>query len=287
MAAMKRPPLLIVLLVLATVLTNVTVWTFLGTRSFREDIEFMFGIALPLSQINLLSIWLCFGRSSFALRLVVTGGAIAAWSTLLSMLGLNHPWAVPLLASCVTIVGTLLPLQWLGVRVIDDRNAQHAVRPWEFQFSITQMLTLTTAVAICLGILKASDLGEVSLQRIFEGIAIGLILAPISLPAFWLAMSKGLLLARLLVFVFCPILAALALGIFFGDVDEIELYVLAEFIAFLCLASLFVVRLSGYRLVRFKRTELTDSRKNAASTERPTSSEASDDDVRGAVPPTY
>jgi len=180
---MKHAPLLITLLVVATLLVNVVAWGVLIDDPKRFSWETAVGYSLPLAQVGLMSMWLGLGRRYFVVRIVSSAVAIAGWSIFLTRLPGNYPWAVPLITTCAVITMVILILRAFRYAIVDVDRTECNSPPADFQFSIAQMLVLTTTIAVSLGILKATGIQEVRTRELIEGLAIGALLGPVVIPS--------------------------------------------------------------------------------------------------------
>lgn len=247
---MKRPPLLIVLLILAHVLVSLVVCPQMDFRTRSPGLLIWFAIALSISQIGLTAIWLCFGRTRFMIRLAMT--ALVMWTWVLAYgyaEAKSMPWPLLMLAIASSVVLILFGLRWFGL-AISGLGERERVGQDAFQFSIWQLLVWMTVVAISLGILKATGPRHADAGDLVVILALGFLLAPIALSSLWLALGQGRLGWRIGVAILYPLLAVAAFDfVAVGDPFDPVGYEIAMFATILCLSSLVVVRQDGYRLV--------------------------------------
>lgn len=247
---MKRLPLLIVLLVLAHVLASLVVWTQMDFKVPIPGWRIWFEVALSISQIGLMAVWLCFGRTGFLIRLVMT--ALVMWTWVLAYSHAESesmPWPLLMMAIASSVVLILFGLRWFGL-AISDLGERERVGQDAFQFSIWQLLVWMTVVAISLGLLKATGPRSASANDLVVIVALGILLAPVAMSSLWLALGQGRLGWRIVVAILYPLLAAAAFGLVADNnpLNEVG-HRIAMLTTILCLLSLFVVQQSGYRLV--------------------------------------
>ena len=252
---MKRPPLLIVLLVLAHVLVDLVVCPQMAIRTSDPRWLALFGVALSISQISLAAVWLCFGRTRFMIRLAIT--VLVMWTWVMIYYNVtdrpNIPWPLFMMAIASVVVVFLFVLRWFGLAIVvpgEERGSD----PSSFQFSIGQLLIWMTVVAVSLGILRGSGIHDARIRDVVDMLAVSLPLAPIALTAMWLALGHRRLGWRITVMILYPLLASVVLsGLVTDDPLSAFAYKIAIFTAIVCLSSLVVVRQDGYRLVWLRR----------------------------------
>jgi hypothetical protein len=211
------------------------------------SITYFFGIIF--AQNGLMGTWMAMGSSRFELRLLAfVGYWILQAAILANVLGSSETvfiamalwiWLAAFAVWCI-VRCTWVSIQWFPNPLIPLRQ--------RFQFSILNLMVITSATAIVFGIRHAwhefafidSDL------EMFIILSCSFLLAP--LISVWAALGTGRIWAR------CILVLGVCAAV--GPVMEIDitpewlLPTVLIFQAILIIASLLVVRSNGYRLVR-------------------------------------
>ncbi len=209
---------------------------------------------LYLSQVGLAAIWLAMGRSPFPLRIVLAMFVWLAWVCLTSKMN-SGPWPMTRLM-LATVAVPLLASRALGLRLVrvgEDcpwPDVVFGLRRW--QFSIGQMLGLTTAVAIVLGTMKSMRVpfyaDTINSNPVIVALAAGQgLLAWASLWA-GLGNRRGILRAVVVAVAAAAAFRTSSVAAGGPNVDRF-LFAIFSLETVLLLASLWVFRLVGYRVV--------------------------------------
>jgi hypothetical protein len=261
---MRRPRLLIVLFLLATVLVDLVARS-LPVRVSGEDNGQIMLLALFFSQVGLVAIWLGLGQTSFPWRIAVGFLILIAWSRPPTTLPGFVGGSTGELAATVAI--PLLACKLLGLRLTNVYSAPVAVPAplgrQRWQFSISSMLGLMTVVAVIMGMQPKIDLKSLLQWRPAFHIDSSIVphIAPLAAgraivawTALWAALGTRSATLRLVVFIVA--VAAAYGGLVATDVGyqyDFWPYKSLFFLeAVLLLGSLWVLRLAGYR-VAFRR----------------------------------
>jgi len=266
---MKSARVLILLLMAATVLVNLSVLARFGLGMRPRDnwpsLLVLTIYALATSQASLAAIWLALGRSWLSLRLLAAVLVAVAWSVLMDF---PMETAIPMLrAAWFTLLATQMALAGIplalaracGLSVAQERtrfapvDAHAALRP--AQFSLLYLLSWITSVAVMLGTVQWVCLGlSFRAWHDLEDFDLVLVIAAgnalLALAVLWGALGARWLIVRVLL---PPVLAvAVVFAIAAIALHEVDLppFVVFYFLEMLLLASsLAVVRIAGYRLV--------------------------------------
>lgn len=254
---MKSPALLIALLVSAHVLVSLVVGTRIRLDGPGPSVWGLVGIPLFISQIALMATWLCFGRFRFLVRLIVTAIVMWIWLVVYSNAGGRAaiPWSFLIMAIASAVAIVLFAFRWFGLTVA-RHNERHADQRESFQFSIGQLLIWMTVVAVSLGILKGGELRDTNTDDIVMCLLIATFMAPIAITSLWAALGERYFIWRFATAVLHPFAATAIINVMMGFTFRDESgYILSILITIICLLSLLVVRMAGYRLVRVRREE--------------------------------
>ncbi len=266
----KRPPTPILLLLPAAIILDVVMclaesFGFYISRNIDETVI----IALVMSQIGLLTIWLWFGQTSLWLRLIALAATVGLWAAGLQVMFAEYASALLLL---LTIVGGISAmsflLRWLGfvVRRVpgrhigtgEERQNDNASLQSGFQFSIWHALIATTLVAVSLGVLRALGIGE-RLSRVFWPIlSTSLLPTPSVLAVLWLSLGERRIAWRVLLFLLVPFGTAFFFAHFELGPEAWMVYLACGLIMFFYLVAMLTVRQCGYRFVRVGRDDPTE-----------------------------
>lgn len=269
---MRNRWVLVGLLVVATVLVDLVVWSIVLSKSepgrpppaLVEVAEIVLWL-LAFAQVSLVAVWVGFAGTSLPWRLVGLIIVIALWAALEAMTrGPAGPFhtsfqtygTVSLLAQAITVLGPLVIARLAGVRlgtttdVLSPPEAPGNRRRW--QFSLGYLFSWLTVVAVTLGLLNWTiDYHQVVPLTFLlweETMALSLAGAAIALPAVWTALGTGRPAWRLGLLCVTT-LTAMAIYTLWIEVDPWPDAILVCFVQVLwLLASLGVCRVAGYRI---------------------------------------
>jgi hypothetical protein len=276
---MKHARLLIALLLVATVLVDsVAVSMVLAEGRPPDDISerrMIPLIALVFAQSSLVAVWAGFGERSIAWRLmglILTAalcGGLVAWIP--AFLGVDNVHVVRLRENCIIFLTAQTGLIFCGlmvarvadarlVRPADSKSFERgADQPSRVQFSLAYAFSWMTAAAVVLGILKyAVSVEAVSwmLNWWLELSILSSANAALALCTLWAVLGTRWLALR--VTLLCvALLAAIGGHIYeggFGGSWVVATLPVLE--ALWMIASLYVFRVAGYRVVRRAGTRL-------------------------------
>ena len=155
---MRRPQLIIGLLVAALALLDACTWIGRSGRSTFVEWPTMILPCLALSQVSLTAVWIGLGRSQWALRGAVGSLLLGALTAMFWQDGDSFKDDLTVVAlQSLMIVASLIVLRWCGFRVVNLSDADGFDRsptkqkPW--QFSLANILQLTAAVAVVTAVL--------------------------------------------------------------------------------------------------------------------------------------
>ncbi len=226
----------------------------LGASLEIVDAALLAFMSLIICQASLLGIWAALGRTVFLMRLGVTLVGICGLSvTLCFGIGeMESEWFV-LVASVTFFVMTVLGIpQWFRVRAmhIDDSRKTTVS---EIQFSIRHLLIVTLLVACLLGIGRYLGPTIPSLDVFAFGAALATCFATTATLAVWAMLGISQLPLRVSVAFAATILTA-GTAYFAMEASHIDpgtiWFAIVILYGAMLLASLWVVRLAGYRLLR-------------------------------------
>lgn len=267
---MKRPPLLIVLLVVVHVC--VLLWSGLGgpfspllgwivgrLESWIFDpfsIGFLSALAslvisIIATQVTLMSMWLVLGRFHWLARLGFTVGVSLVWCAFLTQSIFRGHESISI-AFMVDAVVVLAVLRVFGFTVVDREELRTTEESPQArrQFTILQMLIGMTVAAIGFGLLKAYSRPQDLLGVVLTGLY-SFLLMPGPVAALWLALGCRHKIARIIVFALSTVLSGMVLWLLNeGSEDPSGVVILIGGTTSFSLLSLLVVRKCGYRFVR-------------------------------------
>lgn len=182
----QRSPILVALLFAATLAVNAVVAFWMATQTSGLLLGMLF-YALTFAQLNVLAVWAVFSRSRMGWRWVapVAGGlAFAAVWSVVTLLGPNGP---PPQISNLAFLMTLSGFFWLHVTAamgllwmlksmgVLSTHRDSAV-DFRWQFSIGNLLVLTTVGCVLLTLFVANELLQSGVGYILELVAINVLL---------------------------------------------------------------------------------------------------------------
>ena len=249
---MNGSRLLIGLLLAVVVLIDAVAWTIAAPSLVgRSVVVKVLIISLLCSQASLLGLWAGLSRQPSAWRLVglVVGIMVLSWcfSSLASPPRMALPF-VALLCQAIFVLAPVAILRSLGMIAygLSPGAVDEGRRPG--QFSIRDLFAWTTAVAICLGLIRyvvpPHDLSD--LVYIWHEIAILHIgFAALALAVAWMVLGKRYLLGRF-VLVFLASLVTIGSNAFWHIGPTSFYYVLLTLLQIVWLSgALMVVRVAG------------------------------------------
>jgi len=264
---MRNPRLLTILLVAAILLVDLVAFSILASyQDSPPDWPHPAVIALfslAMSQVSLVAIWAGFGGRSLPWRVmglvltVVLWGRLVAWTVLPEMTWYATVWVFLLLAQAVAILTPLAIARFRGLRLARASTGdaiEQAIgdRP-RLQFSLGYLLSWITVLAAVLGIVQYTvEYGFLHANwRLWQQVAVvGLDNALLALAALWTALGTQRPVLRAIALALATA-AAIAAGNTFADVEGLWPYAaLCIAQVLLLLASLYVFRAAGHRVVR-------------------------------------
>jgi len=259
---MRHPPLLIALLILASILVDVV----LATVGLDGDAVVVVLYPLATSQVNLVAAWVAFGTRPLPLRLVGIILAVGFWSATGGLAfgegsgaGIaSHMirWGTGMLVQGSVLLAALSIVRAAGVTLVErtasqtlEETTRGSLRP---QFSLRHLFGWMTATAVVLGVTKYTiDRESMTGAEVWPELALWSVgHGAIASAALWATLGKRLLFHRIFVVCLTAGLAAWA------DSRWTEFHgwwhsALICLVQVLWLAgSLAVVRVAGYRLAR-------------------------------------
>jgi hypothetical protein len=274
---MRHARLLITLLVVATLLADVAALSIAASADQGSPPQWPHAavlvlFALSMGQVSLAAVWAGFAGRAFQWRMMglmliaVLWSRYVAWIVAPSRLDdYACLYGSLLLAQVIAVLVTLTIARLSGVRLVHPDGGNVADdgdwSPSRFQFSLREMLSWTTVFAVVLGALRytvdhhlfPSYLGD---WRQFA--VLSLANAIPALTAVWAALGVGRSALR-------AVVLALATAAAIGASSTLAEVVSFRGYAALCLlqvgcvlASLWVFRVAGYRVVREAWTGLAD-----------------------------
>ena len=277
---MRQARLLILLLVAATVLVDLVA---LSVLAYNEGFPVVWPhpallvlYSLSLSQVSLAALWSGFGARSLpwrvmglVLTIVFWGALVAAWVTPDERAELQTIWIVLLLAQTVGILVPLSIARLKGLKLLSPSTAGSTGqtvcgRPL-LQFSLGYLLSWITAVAVVLGLLQYTVdyrfLLSILQHLWWEISVVSVGHAGLGLAALWAMLGTRRPALRTSVVA----LTTAAVIVAWKESEDADVNDLVRYAA-LCLldllwlvASLWVVRVAGYRVVRRPRAGLEQS----------------------------
>jgi hypothetical protein len=224
-------------------------------------------LALVLSQVSLVSIWLALGRTASSLRMLCSVGVIMLLSCAPLLVSSRYHGRVVLLFGVGGIVAVcLLVARTLGLRCVHelDRDSKSGHARW--QFSIIQLLVWTAALAVLLGLFKWTGFFDAFSPEVSISVAGMLFLGPgralVTFAALWMMLGRGIPIRRAPALIVAEI-ASLALPtVLFHMPGRNEMGTLVSFMAVeaaVFVGTLLVFRKIGYRVRWNKRGAATES----------------------------
>jgi hypothetical protein len=260
---MRRPRLLIGLLLLATVLVDVAVLALRPDPPRRPAILEAVSYALYFSQVSMTAIWLGLGQTASLLRtigsLLLLSGLAAFFSWLDRTDVADAIVATGMFAGAVAIPLLVARPPGLHITRVDPAGGAGSalLQPERLQFSILYLLGLMTGLAVILGTLKC--LAAYDEQLLNYAVQPGLICMSagfglVACAAIWGALGNRWMAVRMVAFV-AAVLAAYGGHLALNPDHLLEWWVMLLFAleAALLFGSLWVFRVAGYRVV-FRRT---------------------------------
>jgi len=162
---MRRPGLLIALLIVATVLVDLVALSVAPSRPEGPHPGMILLFSLLMAQVSLVALWAGLAGRSAPWRVIGLVLVVALWSALLAVVldyappvNIASIWTVLLLAQALAVFVPLSVARAMGVRLVslDDLDAveERGIGRSRLQFSLAYLLGWTTAVAVTLGLLK-------------------------------------------------------------------------------------------------------------------------------------
>jgi hypothetical protein len=253
---MKRTYWLIAALVAVHVVLHVIALTnHNGPFQIENVSEFFFAALLMLgpSQATLLAFLAAFGRGRFLLRVVPTVVGAVVYLRCFALLDSEWQWLT--IGQLGNMGVLLLVARVVGFDLVHRRDLPTASR--RFQFTIRDMLSWMTALAVILGALHYAPEGWFSIYSRKESIASFGSLLLVAVTSIILSLCNGWLLVRLL-------LLPLTIGIgatWLASRNGLDLWYFGLYLGLMSAwitGSLLVVRYAGYRLIwrwRFSRAQ--------------------------------
>jgi hypothetical protein len=254
---MRSSRLLIPLLVAANVAASVAVLVAWDRRS-AESVRYLV-LGLTLSQPSLLAIWVAMGRKGSLWRYSALLAVIVGWSVAweakvgphLSVKGIFLVQIGILLLSEAVFTFGAVSLARLAGACVSATNSPAAVDPAGFQFTLRQLLVLTTVLAIAMGLIRWLVPVEAlrgALRYLHLLVGISGAAAAIALAALWAALGIGWPALRLLTLLLMVVGATTGFACLNSQIEIDESLPWFGPQALLVYASLLVVRAAGYRL---------------------------------------
>ncbi|HEY2882762.1 MAG TPA: hypothetical protein VGJ15_10020 [Pirellulales bacterium] len=247
---MRFLPRVVVLLIIASGLLDIFFWNANPASSWPDWITVWF-VALIYSQISLLAAWLAVGRAWFMFRMLFSSLGFAFIYLLIP----GENFDVNGLVYLCFAQGLLVSLLMLVLRAIGfqislrgPENSEPDSKSVQFQFSIVQILLVTTALAICTAIGVRLKLEE---KILWEGAWLAVSFGAPAPFIFWAVLAESIRILRMIAVLVLLAGMAILLAMFWPE--QFECVLLAAICGLqyaLCIASLFVVRRAGYRFTR-------------------------------------
>jgi len=270
---MRSARLLIPLLVAATVLVDLVVLSVLlydeGFPRYWPHPAALLLYSLPLSQVSLVALWTGFGGKSLPWRVMGLVVTIVSWSSVFGIVGeAGEPlWSAETFRSVFSVLFlgqtvAILVLLWIarirGLKLVPVADAVDAMEQTVhqralFQYSLRDLLSWTTAIAVVLGLLQFGVANHAILSVLTDEwwltVASFLPRAALALVALWAVLGTRRPWVRVLVAVLTTLAATVAENaLAFDHPFDAAAFCLLQL--FWLVASLWVVRIAGYRVVR-------------------------------------
>ena len=248
---MRRPQLIIGLLVAAMALLDACSWIGHSGHSNLVEWPTMILPCLALSQISLTAVWIGLGRSKWVLRGVVGTLLLGALTVMLWQDGDSLKDEITIVAfQSLLIVALLAALRWSGFRLVNlsdedgfDRSATKK-NPW--QFSLANLLQLTAAVAVVTAVLTQIVGWSLNVWLLLIFAATFAVPVPVLAWALLTARNLGMRMA------IAVAVSGMAAGswLFWWPWETVRVagFCIGQFV--LIGLALVAVRISGYRFVR-------------------------------------
>jgi hypothetical protein len=261
--------MLITLLVVATLLADVGALSFAGAAEGGSPPQWphpavLVLFALSMSQVSLAAVWAGFAGRSWPWRVIglmlvaVLWSRHAAWIVAPSRLDdYACLYGSLLLAQVLAVLVTLTAVRLSGVRLVHRGHVgvpdAGARSPSRVQFSLREMLSWMTALAVVLGALRYTVDDHVfpSYLGDWKQLAVlSLANAILALAALWAALGEGRGAWRAVVLGLATA-AAIGASSTLAEVVSLRAYAVLCVLQVVCvLGSLCVFRVAGYRVVR-------------------------------------
>ena len=267
---MRRPGLLITLLIVATVLVDLVALSVVPRPPEGPHPAMMVLYSLSMAQVSLVALWAGLGGKSAPWRVIGLVLVVVLWSALLAAVlsysftlprEIASLWTVVLLVQAVAVFISLSVARAVAVRLVsvDDLDSveKGGTGRSRLQFSLAYLLGWTTAVAVTLGLLKYTvDYRTLSpwlsTWRQLSVLAVGN--PAIALVALWALLGSRWLGLRVLLLCLTAA-AAIASERWLAARSPFWVPALLWLVQALWLAgSLAVFRVCGYRVVRRRST---------------------------------
>jgi hypothetical protein len=274
---MRHARLLMGLLLLATVLVDLAasslVVSYCRSPKGWPNPLLLVVFSLAMSQVSMVAIWAGFGGKSIPWRMLGLVLTTLAWSRLIAVVQFAGPlaqvttmtpgeittdWTIVLSAQSILILVCLSIARSVGVTLPvagEPDPARPSAGRSSLQFSLGYLLSWTTVVAVVLGLIQATV--DYEFLRKFPAFVwhdyaiLGLTNAGVALAAFWTALGTRRPGLRILVLVLTTTVAIFAYKLLVTHVRFPAVPVVICLLQALWLvASLWVFRVAGYRVVR-------------------------------------
>jgi hypothetical protein len=209
-------------------------------------------LGLALAVAAALAIWLALGHRKVMGRatLAIVGASVAALLFCAVSGEFEAEWLALAWIVVVTVTAMFGVVRWLGFRLI-DRTAGSGIQPEKLQFSLTQLIGLTTVVAAIGAVARLLTPRIATLDGLLAGLAIAICLGALALVTAWATLRPDVTLLKLVIL---PVaVAALAGLVYYGmeatNADPGLVWGAAMIAYAIALAgALWLVRLRGFRL---------------------------------------
>jgi hypothetical protein len=143
-------------------------------------------LGVTLAIVALLAIWLALGNWTLMWRAILTilGASAVALVFCATSGELEAEWLALVWVVVVTITGMFVFIRWLGFRLVDT-TFNSPVRSGEMQFSLMQLIVLTTVVAAIAGVARLFAPLVATINALIFGLAIAICLGTLALVATW------------------------------------------------------------------------------------------------------
>ncbi|MAD81308.1 MAG: hypothetical protein QGF59_14925 [Pirellulaceae bacterium] len=240
----------LVILALAHVLCGLTTGFF--AENGPPEILLAIYVGLFFSQTSLLGIWGGLATLGWPIRLVgVTIGLAYLGPQFCFSLG---NWGSELLLlvflSTVVVAGVMLVVRWFMARLERTAMATNSVSAEGLQFSIRHLMLLTFVIGCILGIGRWLQPYFQRADQLAFILTLSLCFVSVGVTSVWALLGRAHLILRSCVVLFIGLLTA-CIPTYSLEEGELWFWITMMIVeATVLLASLFVVRLCGFRLVR-------------------------------------